>query len=93
MDYKLDGSDGDFSKYNKIADRLFGKKELSVSEEALANDKRIENAVMYMLTEGYTITLDTGASALLNGQTGDPEGMREVLKKRDSYNSDITGLF
>lgn len=93
MHEKLDGSKGDFGKYNEIADRLFGKKEMSAEAEALANDKRIENAVMYMLTEGYTITIDTGISALLNGQVGDPEAQREAIKKRTAYNDDITRLF
>lgn len=92
-----DKNDGLNSEYGKLADKLFGKKKpsskLTVAEEAVANDRRIENAVMYMLTEGYTITLDTGASTLLTGQGGDPEVAREALQKRSDYNEEITRLF
>lgn len=71
---------------------LYGKKERSPSEEALINDKRIENAVMYVLTEGYTQMMDTGITAMLNAQA-DPEKAQEAMKKKNDWSEEITQMF
>jgi len=84
--------DGLNSEYGRMTDKLFGKKKRSASEEALINDRRIENAVLYVLTKGYTQMMDTGITAMLNAQA-DPEKAQEAMKKKNDYNDSITEMF
>jgi hypothetical protein len=86
--------------YDKLLDK-FGMGEerpLTPAEEARANDRLIETAVLYVVTKGYTDMPPARPAALdgLIGQGeggGDPEQMAKENAKRSAYTDEITRLF
>ena len=70
---------------------LGGAMKASIVQEARENDKRIENAVVYKITQGYTVVPQQNIS-IMNILDSQDEMAKEMEKKQE-YQRRITAMF
>jgi len=71
-------------------------KNVSSAEEAKANDRRIENALLYLMTEGYTKMAPTVNPSMLVNIQSNPEDIdrySNVLKKKEDFQKEFNMRF
>jgi hypothetical protein len=75
------------------------EQELSVSEQAMKNDKRIENAVVYKLTKGQTeIPTQASMEKLMGAEAGQvnqvsQEQLMDIMNVKLKFQDEITAMF
>lgn len=78
---------------NRIFDGLLGGAGNSIVEEALKNDKRLENVIVYKLTEGYTKLPKQAKMDKMLGDNADMGQLQEIIEAKMRYQDRITDMF
>jgi hypothetical protein len=72
---------------------LLGGSGMYVSQEALKNDRRIENAVVYKLTKGHTeVPKSEAIDSMING-TASMDQMEEAMQAKAEFQTDLKKMF
>lgn len=86
---RQDGQDGNF------LNNIFGSmvRDASISLEAAQNDKRIENAVVYKLTKGYTHTPKQASLDNFLGENVNIDQLQDIMGAKLKFQEEVAVMF